>query len=113
MPRKNVKKAAEMKLVVRDKKTGKFSPRKRGRPSPDVEVGFLDAEGKFKPGNPRKRRRGRRGKTAVAGSSMNGARRGATSGLDEIDRIVQKEVAVRLKRAQAAAITAFDRALAL
>ena len=109
------KKADGFKLVVRDKKSGDFSPRKRGRPSPDVEVGYLDAGGKFKHGNPRKRR-GRRRKAAAVSVPLNGrVRRGRAPaprpGLSEIDRIVRREVESRLRRAKDAALKALDRAL--
>jgi hypothetical protein len=67
-------------------------------------------------GRPKKAKATKRGRPK--GSLTGGGRRGPgrpkqERPLSEIDRIVQQEVASRLKRAQAAAVAAFDRALAV
>ena len=64
--------------------------------------------GRGKPKRAKATKRGRpKGSLNVAG------RRESGRGLSEIDTIVQREVAARLKRAHAAAVAAFGRALAV
>lgn len=89
-----------MKMVRGEGKPKKAKAAKRGRPK-----GSKNKAARRGPGRPPK-------------SASNGAvRRGPgrppknTRPLSEIDRIVQREVASRLKRAQAAAVAVFDRAL--
>ena len=110
----------EIKLVRRNIKSGEISARKRGRPGPDFETGYLDAAGDFQAGDPPKRRgrRGRKpgpkpgrkpGRPAGSGSKAVGS-----SGLStEIEAIVRRELDTRLKLARAAAIAAFNKALDL
>lgn len=104
---------SEIKLARRHKESGEISPRKRGRPHPDFELGYVDAAGEFKAGNPPKRRR-RRGRPAGSGRPAGVVSpRTAGRGLGEIEQIVRREVDTRLKAAREAAISAFNRALGL
>ena len=100
----------EVKLVRRHKESGEMSPRKRGRPHPDFELGYVDAGGQFQAGNPPKRRR-RRGRPVGSGKAMGRPRVASAGGLVEIEQIVRREVDSRLKAAKEAAISAFNRAL--
>jgi hypothetical protein len=107
---------AGIKLVRRHIKSGDLSARKRGRPGPDFEIGWVDGDGEFHSGNPRRgRRRGRKPgpkpgrKAGLRG--IGGARAGG--GLSEIERIVRREVETRLKAAREAALSAFNNALGL
>jgi hypothetical protein len=108
------KAVGDIKLVRKHRETGDISPRKRGRPSPDFEVGYLDAGGDFKAGDPPKRRGGKRrggrpkgskNKVRATAAKVNGR------GLNEIESIVRREVETRLKNAKLAALRAFDKAL--
>jgi len=112
-------KNGEIKLVRRNTKSGEISVRKRGRPGPDFEVGYLDAAGEFQAGDPPKRR-GRRGRKpgpkpgGKRGRPVGSGRKAAaTGGLSEIEMIVRREVDARLKAAREAAIGAFNKALGL
>lgn len=112
-----------IKLVRRHTKSGEISARKRGRPGPDFEVGYLDAAGEFKAGDPPKRRRRRGRKPGPKAGAMTGRKPGrpvgsgrkaaAAGGLNEIELIVRREVDTRLKAAREAAIAAFNKALDL
>jgi hypothetical protein len=107
----NGKGNGEVTLVRRHKESGETSPRKRGRPHPDFELGYLDASGNFQAGNPPKRRR-RRGRPVGSGKGPGRPRTvSAAGGLNEIEQIVRREVSSRLKAAREAAISAFNRAL--
>jgi hypothetical protein len=119
-PKKN---GGEIKLVRRNTKSGEISARKRGRPGPDFEIGYLDAAGEFKAGDPPKRR-GRRGRKPgpKPGAKLgrrpgrpvgSGRKAGGAGGLSEIELIVRREVDARLKAAREAAIGAFNKALGL
>jgi hypothetical protein len=104
------------KLVRKHKESGAVSPRTRGRRHPDYEYGFLDSAGEFKAGDPpkrrgRRRRRGNRGLPGRRPGRPAGSTTVRTGGLTEIEHIVRREVETRLKRAKAAAMDAFDRAL--
>jgi hypothetical protein len=106
---------AAVRKVRRNKKTGAIEARKRGRPHPDFEIGYLDESGEFHAGNPT-RRRGKRGRPK---GSVNVAKRGRpsmkhavnASGLGQIEAIVRREVDLRLKVARDAAIVAISKAL--
>jgi hypothetical protein len=106
-----------IKLVRRNIKTGDISARKRGRPGPDFETGWVDGDGTFHSGNPRRgRRRGRkpgRKPGRPAGVRRGAGRMQAGGGLSEIEKIVRREVDSRLKAAREAAISAFNTALGL
>lgn len=115
-PKKN---GGEIKLVRRNTKSGEISARKRGRPGPDFEIGYLDAAGDFKAGDPPKRR-GRRGRKPGPKPGRrpgrpvgSGRKAGGAGGLSEIELIVRREVDARLKAAREAAISAFNKALGL
>jgi hypothetical protein len=113
--RKKAAKGGAVKLVRRHKESGEISARKRGRPHPDYETGYLDADGQFKPGNPRgggrRRRRGRPAGRPTRRATTAG--RKPAGGLNEIESIVRREVDSRLRAAKAAALEAFNRALGL
>ena len=106
---------ASVKKVRRNIKSGAIEARKRGRPHPDYEIGYLDAAGEFHAGNPT-RRKGKRGrpKGSVAKKSTGTAsikRAVGAGGLGQIEAIVRREVDVRLKVARDAAIVAISKAL--
>jgi hypothetical protein len=101
-------------LARRHKDSGKVEPRKRGRPNPEFEAGYVDSEGEFHAGDIPKGRRGRRSKRpgrpkGLKNSETQGIRN--RNGLSEIDRIVRQEVDARLRAAKNAAIKAFEKAL--
>ncbi len=111
MPRgKKKSKGGEIKLVRRHRESGEIGPRKRGRPSPEFENGYVDEKGDFKPGDPRRRRR-RRGRRGPGRPAATPRAKVHNNGLGEIESIVRREVDSRLKAAKAAAIDAFTRAL--
>jgi hypothetical protein len=99
------------KLVRKNKATGVVEPRKPGRPHPDYEYGYADAQGTFHQGDPetKKRKPGRPAGSKGVQSVKLGRKNG--SGLDAIGDIVSKEVNQRLRHAQEAGIAAFTRAL--
>lgn len=114
MPRGKAKNNDEPKRVRRNIKSGEISARKRGRPGPDFEAGYLDAAGEFHPGDPRRRgrRRGRKpGRKPGRPAGMGRKAGSAAGGLSEIELIVRREVESRIKRAREAAIAAFNKAL--
>lgn len=111
-PKKNT---AAIKLVRRERKSGDISARKRGRPNPAFENGYLDESGAFVAGNPPKRR-GRKGRWGrrpgrPVGSTNAAVAARSAGGLGEIERIVRREVELRLRAAKEAALSAFNRAL--
>ena len=97
------------RLVRKHRESGEISGRKRGRPHPDFENGYLDANNEFHSGNPRGPKRGKRrmakAKTAAKASVSGG------SDIAVIEAIVRHEVDTRLKAARHAAIAALDKAL--
>lgn len=119
------------KLVRRNVKSGEVEARKRGRPHPDFENGYLDESGEFKAGEPKKKKgkpgrpkgssnkatpaksvakkKGKRGRPA--GSKNKKAAATGAGGLSEIEAIVQREVEARLRLAREAAVAALSRAL--
>ena len=94
------------KLVRRHVVTGKYKPRKRGRPHPDYESGYVDPNGQFQPGNPPKglRRPGRPPSRRAASPVLAG-------GLQEIELLVEREVRARLNAAREAALAAINQVL--
>ncbi len=105
------------KLVRKNKTTNVIEPRKPGRPHPDYEYGYLDAQGAFHQGDPvaKKRKPGRpAGSVNKAGRidlNVKFGRKAKGQGLDAIGEIVAQEVKSRLQEAKAAAIDAFTKAL--
>ncbi|HYF50402.1 MAG TPA: hypothetical protein VEJ63_13415 [Planctomycetota bacterium] len=114
MPRGKGAANGGIKLARKHKETGKVEARPRGRRHPDYEYGYQDEAGEFQAGDPPTRRRRRR-RGRPAGSRVRrietSSRKSASSGLSEIEQIVAREVETRLKRAKAAALEAFNRAL--
>ena len=114
---KNGAAAGAVKLARRHRESGEVSERKRGRPHPDFELGYLDADGAFQVGNPPKRRGRRRrgrGPGRPAGRPVGrpaGAVAARAGGLSEIEQIVRREVDRRVRDARAAAIAAISKAL--
>ena len=117
------------KLVRRNLKSGEVEARKRGRPHPEFENGYLDESGEFKAGEPRKKKgkpgrpkgssnktrsaksapkkKGKRGRPAGSGKKS----AGRAGGLSEIEAIVRREVDARLRVAREAAVAALKSAL--
>ncbi|HYG73516.1 MAG TPA: hypothetical protein VEK08_00685 [Planctomycetota bacterium] len=103
------RKEVPLSLARRHIESGEISPRKRGRPAPGYELGYIDAEGNFQPGQPPStRKRRRRGPGRPAGSKNFRTNNGVSS---EIERIVVREVESRLKAAKTAALQALSDAL--
>ena len=107
--------AAEIKLVRKHKGTGAVEPRKRGRPHPDYENGYLDESGNFVAGNPvkKKGKRGRKpgpkpaGKPGRKPGRPKGTKKAAAAGgLSEIEAIVRREVAERIATVKAQVLAA-------
>ena len=113
--------AGEIRLVRQNRESKDVSPRKRGRPHPDFENGYLDAHGEFHSGQPRgpKRRRGRPKGSKSAAHTSNGAnsstlklsKAGGGAGIAMIEAIVRREVDARMKVAREAAVAALNKAL--
>jgi hypothetical protein len=103
---------AEAKLV-RKLSNGKIEARKRGRAPIGAINGYLDSDGSFVEGNPRKARKGKRGrpKGSVNKPKTMGKPATRTGGLSEIELIIKREVATRLIEAKKAAIEAFTRVI--
>ena len=113
-----------LKLVRRNVKSGDVEARKRGRPHPEFENGYLDEAGEFHAGEPKKKK-GKRGrpkgssnKTKKAAGASKGKKKGKTgprtvaaAGLSEIEAIVRREVDARLRVAREAAVKAITHAL--
>ena len=114
-----------LKLARRNLKSGDVEARKRGRPHPEFENGYLDEAGEFHAGEPKKKK-GKRGRPKgsankakkVAGKP--GKKKGksgprsinvAAAGLSEIEAIVRREVDARLRVAREAAVKAITHAL--
>lgn len=110
---KAAEKPAGPKLSRRHRETGEISERKRGRPNPEFENGYLNDGGEFVAGDPTKRRgrRRRRGKPVGRPAGRRTQGRPASKGLSDVERIVKAEVDTRLKIARDAAINAFKVAL--
>jgi hypothetical protein len=115
MPRKKAGKSdIEVKLARKHTESGAISERPRGRPSPEYVNGYLIGD-EFHEGNPPKKR-GRKGRGGRPKGSVNKIVRTGNGiknagGLNEIEKIVRREVEMRLKAAKSAALKAFDKAL--
>lgn len=94
-----------IQLVRRNLKTGKISLRKRGRPHPDFENGYMQGD-QFYLGNVPSAKRG----PGRPKGSLN-VRKGDSDLGKAIDTIVEKAVQDRLKQAKQVAIEAFSQAL--
>ena len=112
----------------RNVKSGEVEARKRGRPHPDFENGYLDESGEFKAGDPKKKKgkpgrpkgssnkkpakaaktKGKRGRPVGSGKKAGGK---VAGGLSQIEAIVRREVDARLRVAREAAVAALNHAL--
>lgn len=114
-----------IRLVRKDKKTGRISSRGPGRPHPSFEYGYTSND-VFHLGNPPVDGRSKRRKAVRKNHGVNRGINPAAgypnqqvpaqaqkkaSGLDAINDIVKREVNSRLQAAKAAALEAFNRAL--
>jgi hypothetical protein len=88
--------AGEVKPMRRNTKTGELAPPVRGRPSPDWERGYVDADGTFHVGKPPKKRGRKPGRPKGSKNKVSsGAKGGALS--KRLRQIIEREVALRLK----------------
>jgi hypothetical protein len=114
-----VENAAAVKLARRHLASGEISDRKRGRPHPDYELGYVDAAGVFQAGEPlvekKRKKRVVRPKGSANKKKTSAPAKAKTlagiDGLGEIEAIVCREVERRLGEAREAAIAAIAKVL--
>lgn len=101
------------KLARKNKETGAIEPRQRGRPNPNFDQGYTDQDGTFFLGNPPKSHRvGRPPQNAVAATAaLSGSGSGMGKASADFERIIQRELQNRMKRAASVAMYAFKRSL--